>query len=35
MGVVSTHYAHLGGPPPEILPLVDRLTAAFIENICG
>jgi DNA-binding NarL/FixJ family response regulator len=35
MGVVSTHYARLGGPPSEVLPLVDRLTASFVASICG
>jgi DNA-binding NarL/FixJ family response regulator len=34
MGVVSTHYARPGGPPPEVLQLVDRLTDAFIASIC-
>ena len=33
VGVATTHYARPGGPPPEVLPTLDDLTARFVAKI--
>ena len=35
IGMVNTHFSHPGGPPPDVLPKLDDLTARFLANMRG